>query len=373
MSDYLEYFDFDAFSGTDEYTFDFNDLDNTTAIGQEEQNSATDFNSSLLPDATAATVEPMVMNAQRALSFDWLSSPSAQRTSIKVLGPMNAKAETESSISQPFCSTTTPEARGDSQEPTVQLDSNAGLQIHQQKPEASEHHRVEEASQNSCATCSISFDDNGGLERHSSSAGHSAYVCSCDTGFTRLDALRRHVKSFDRRLPQFPCTFCKGHRGKHGFRRRDHLVQHLSGYHKFDTEEIRKVFPRNATDYDCFVCPLPGCEFHRGQEFFRLGWSEQRAQAPFRRRSNFNKHLKDAHKATPYPCPVAGCDRVEANGYMTGKGLTEHLAREHPNAPQHLTKLREELQTWYYKCDQCEERIEGLGYFNIHCRLFHQL
>lgn len=58
MSDYLEHFDFDAISGSDEYTFDFRWLDDTPLIGQEEQSTVPDPAFSLLPDAPAAPVEP---------------------------------------------------------------------------------------------------------------------------------------------------------------------------------------------------------------------------------------------------------------------------------------------------------------------------
>ncbi|KAI0843675.1 hypothetical protein F5Y06DRAFT_302773 [Hypoxylon sp. FL0890] len=345
MSDYLEYFDFDAFSGTDEYTFDFNDLDNTAPIGQEEQNSAIDSNALLLPNATAAPVEP----------------------------PMNAKAETEPLDAQPYSSSTNSETH-DFREPRVWFESIAGAKNHRHDLDESDHHRVQGVSQNSCAACNTVFSTNFELEGHAFHEGHGAFVCSCSTVFTRLDALRRHVASLRKEIPKFPCTFCKRHRGKHGFRRRDHLVQHLSGYHKFDPEEIGKVCPPQKRAWDIFwACPLPGCEFHRGEAFHILGRREKKQQAPFSKRSSYYKHLKDVHGVTPFPCPVAGCERVDAKGYVVERGLEKHLAREHSNSSQHLAKFREELCQQLDKCAQSGVDIWGLGDFNILRRLLHQL
>lgn len=58
MSDYLEFFDFDAFPDSDEYTLDFQDLGNLYPTGGEEQNFAPNATLPPLLDATTALVEP---------------------------------------------------------------------------------------------------------------------------------------------------------------------------------------------------------------------------------------------------------------------------------------------------------------------------
>ncbi|OTA91057.1 hypothetical protein M434DRAFT_357891 [Hypoxylon sp. CO27-5] len=286
---------------------------------------------------------------------------------------MNIDAETEPSKSQSYYSAAALETHNDSRDQNIQLESHAGLNLDQHKLDVPDHCQVLGASKNTCLECKVPFKTQRGLEQHAREQGHSTFLCSCDEVFARYDALIRHVKSFRKETPKFPCIFCKRHRGKHGFRRRDHLVQHLSGYHKFDDEEIVKACPPKNDPFDCFDCPRPGCEFHGGQWFHDLEWSEQRKQAPFKKRSTYNKHLKDVHKVTPFPCPVPGCERVDTKGYMADNGLKKHLAREHSNAPHHLTKLLEELGIWWHNCDHCGKQIHSLGDFNIHRQLAHQL
>ncbi|KAI0100716.1 hypothetical protein F4776DRAFT_518051 [Hypoxylon sp. NC0597] len=287
---------------------------------------------------------------------------------------MNVEARTDPSNAQSYYSVAALETHNDSRDQIVHLESDAGIETHQHKPNVPDHYPVQGASKNSCLECKASFALKCDLELHAQKEGHGVLLCSCGVGFTRPDALRRHVVSFRKETPKFPCTFCKRHRGKHGFRRQDHLVQHLSGYHKFDEDEIGKVCPLVSPVWpDYLACPHPGCEFYRGKGFNRLGWNEQKKQGPFQKRSNYSKHLKDVHNVAPFPCPVPGCERVEAKGYMSDNGLKKHLAREHPNALEYLEKLREEICIRRYDCDQCGERIYGLGEFNIHRQLSHKL
>ncbi|KAI1139842.1 hypothetical protein F5Y05DRAFT_334327 [Hypoxylon sp. FL0543] len=288
---------------------------------------------------------------------------------------MNAGTETGPLNAQPYSLSTTLETHDDSRGPRIQVESNVPLNSHGHDPDASGHHRVQGASRNSCAACNASFSHNNALERHAQQEGHVAFVCSCSKQFTRPDALHRHIASFRKETPAFPCPSCKRHRGKHGFRRRDHLVQHLSGYHKVDPKKIWLLCPQWKPAYSDSVCPLPGCEHHRGREFHDLPSDDEKIkQKPFRNESSYKNHLKYAHNATPFPCPVAGCKRVDAKGYLTDIGLMEHLARDHSNAPRHLVKLQEELVHPLGKeCDQCGITIRDLGEFNIHRRLLHQV
>ncbi|KAI0384720.1 hypothetical protein F5Y04DRAFT_277449 [Hypomontagnella monticulosa] len=50
-----------------------------------------------------------------------------------------------------------------------------------------------------------------------------------------------HIKSKHVDLGQHPCMLCHGHQGVNGFSRRDHLVQHLAGYHKVDVDMIKTL------------------------------------------------------------------------------------------------------------------------------------
>lgn len=90
----------------------------------------------------------------------------------------------------------------------------------------------------SCLRCFRTFPNTTQLNRHAKESGHKAYGCPCGANFSRFDALARHVKSKPDSLPQHPCMLCHGRQGASGFSRRDHLVQHLTGYHKVDGDII---------------------------------------------------------------------------------------------------------------------------------------
>ncbi|KAI1381316.1 hypothetical protein F4677DRAFT_440532 [Hypoxylon crocopeplum] len=400
MSDYLQYFDPDALLDPNEYTLSFTDFDNMDWIGQEEQNiapnvdpfdfgdfdmpligqegqnNALDFGSSLLPDATAAPVEPTIQHhpislpgvaniIQTSPAFSQPHVQPAQPPSITGTTRMNTTSLAESLLAQPCHLTATPE---------VHVDRKAHPDNHGHGSDVSSHYRVQGPSRFSCAECHSSFPTRGDLRIHANDQRHSQIICACGEKFSRTDVLSRHVASFRKATKKFPCTFCKRHRGNQGFRRQDHLVQHLLGYHKFETEEVQKICPTSfkTKSYYILVCPDPQCEFYRGDEYWRLGWSNRNAQSPFKKQSDYSKHLKDVHEISRFPCPVAGCDRVDAKGYMAANGLMKHLACQHPGEPQRLEDFRERLGMGSYNCNRCNKRIYDLGEFNLHRRLAHQ-
>ncbi|KAI1102024.1 hypothetical protein F4804DRAFT_314278 [Jackrogersella minutella] len=247
--------------------------------------------------------------------------------------------------------------------------------VHHYDPDTSDHHQVHGSIPFSCAECGASFPNKTRLERHAYDDRHNAVACSCGKRFSRLDSLNRHLDSFRKDIRRFSCPRCKRYRGNNGFRRRDHLIQHLSGYHKIAWQEIQKAFSIREKEYafeEC-DCPAPMCEFHLGANFQCLSWIEREVQAPFKTKSQFNKHLKEAHEVTPCPCPVAECKRTGAKGYMTVHGLEKHLIREHTKFPQHLAKCHE-LRMQNRECDNCGENIGGhRGYLNLHRQLAHQI
>ncbi|KAI1388505.1 uncharacterized protein F4822DRAFT_443440 [Hypoxylon trugodes] len=325
MSDYLGTFDFDAFSAPNEYTFDFSALDSTYPIGQEPQPSVVDFNQSLPPVATVATVEPTTVNPATAQGrFEY--------------HPMTAQAP----------------------------ENSRSLKNKQHSPHASDHYPIQMLPPFACVECNKEFGTRQELNKHAETKQHRCCQCSCEALFARTDALDRHCSYFGKDNQDFPCRFCKNHRGSHSFRRRDHLVQHLRGYHKFDQEEVRKASPRErrgGTFQGC--CPYPYCELHRDEELTFL-------QNPFQKPSEYSKHLKDFHKVTPFPCPVSECERTGPKGYISGKGLEKHLIQQHSEDTQSLARLREELQHTHRSCPTCGRNDMPLAEFNLHVRIFHR-
>ncbi|KAI2632606.1 hypothetical protein GGS26DRAFT_591046 [Hypomontagnella submonticulosa] len=128
-------------------------------------------------------------------------------------------------------------------------------------------------------------------EGHAKESGHKAYGCPCGANFSRFDALARHVKSKPDSLPQHPCMLCHGRQGASGFSRRDHLVQHLTGYHKVDGDIISTLIAS--------IPMVAGTATDEG------GSSAQQAQAP------------------PSSGPVAGHINEFTNGYVGHASLLE--------------------------------------------------
>ncbi|KAI1805688.1 hypothetical protein F4811DRAFT_513874 [Daldinia bambusicola] len=222
---------------------------------------------------------------------------------------------------------------------------------------------------NSCIECNASFDTLSLLNNHAMKTQHYSFACLCGERFSRYDAQGRHIKSFRKDSRSYPCNLCKRHRGRKAFHRRDHLVQHLRGYHQLDTKEITnhcpKVNPRQQSDAysPVLVCPFVGCEHYRDKEFRNLDEFEQQEQCPFKSKSHYSNHLKDAHGEVPFPCHVLECDRVGSKGYLREKALKRHLAAQHPDAPEYSPASRKKYQ---YNCAHCRQSFEALWRLGYH-------
>ncbi|KAI1324723.1 hypothetical protein F5Y16DRAFT_380207 [Xylariaceae sp. FL0255] len=58
---------------------------------------------------------------------------------------------------------------------------------------------------------------------------------------SRIDVARRHIQSFNKEADKYPCMYCEQYQGNQGFRRREHLAQHLKVYHRLDQEKIKEI------------------------------------------------------------------------------------------------------------------------------------
>ncbi|KAF0328140.1 amp-binding enzyme protein [Colletotrichum asianum] len=214
---------------------------------------------------------------------------------------------------------------------------------HQRRPHLEGHRRLETSHPFSCAECKEVFNSKAKLQQHANEAQHSPFACVCGRKFARLDVLNRHLDSLGNEMPKYPCSFCKKHRGNNGFKRRDHLVQHIRGYHKFEAEEkLGDILPSRRGKYGIPpVCPYPGCEFHRGDFFKDLSAEEQRSTKPFSTQAEYTKHMKEAHDFTPFPCNVAGCIKTGKKGYSREKDLINHRKKEHSEAAPYVPKPRD--------------------------------
>ncbi|KAI0966002.1 hypothetical protein F4678DRAFT_309057 [Xylaria arbuscula] len=239
------------------------------------------------------------------------------------------------------------------------------IRAHQETPHLPRHHEVWDESALACAECGEAVAQRWQLLKHAKDQKHSPYACFCGVKFARNDVLIRHLKSFTKESAQYPCTFCKRHRGKQAFRRRDHLVQHLRGYHKMESEDINEISPPTSRvqSRQVLSCPHADCEAYRDDSFKALGWTEQFEGRPFPKQSDYNKHMRDVHQESTFSCPVGSCDRVGAKGYMREKDLIKHLADKHPEAPSYSYAPPKPSK---YRCGRCAKELDSLYTLQFH-------
>ncbi|CAG8957837.1 hypothetical protein HYFRA_00000177 [Hymenoscyphus fraxineus] len=197
---------------------------------------------------------------------------------------------------------------------------------HQERPHTLGHGRRSTAAPYDCIQCGESSFSKADLLRHAKKQQHQPYACECGASFSRLDVLNRHLEKFSDEEPKYPCKYCKLHRGPEGFRRHDHLLQHMRNYHNHDIES------KNLLKYSFPVCSYPECPEYRDESFTKMSRKEQDQNKPFSSRSAYTKHMREAHNETPYPCDVPGCLRVGRKGYFREKDLIKHRKDEHPES-----------------------------------------
>jgi hypothetical protein len=182
------------------------------------------------------------------------------------------------------------------------------------------------------------------LLRHATEFQHRPYACECGGQYSRLDVPNRHLNTFAIYEPKFPCTFCRLHRGPDGFRRADHLAQHLTNYHNHESE--RKV---RSSWYNFPVCPHPNCPQHRDESFTKLLLRMQQGRNPF----PFNLRLPSiCGMSTTNPnflVMYLDVSVLGEKGYSRQKDLKKHREDTHPNsAPYVITR-----QSPFVKCHHC--------------------
>lgn len=122
------------------------------------------------------------------------------------------------------------------------------------------HGHVQSAHPNTCMECQESFRNTSDLISHGLNEEHAPFMCKCGKSFTRDDVLRRHVKAYQPELQKYACPHCKSGPGRKSFKRKDHLTQHIRGYH-----HIGKVqYPLSRGIY---LCPHSDCLQYREPSF----------------------------------------------------------------------------------------------------------
>jgi len=203
-----------------------------------------------------------------------------------------------------------------------------------------------------CAQCSQSFSNHEDLGYHASDTGHIAYKChSCDSTFSRRDVMLRHRLKHSTPKIKYSCDHCKKWRAPNGFKRKDHLTQHLRNYHHIDLPNLGN-YPRSDTQNPSFrnYCLLHGCALFRSP----IDAAEEMAlqgNPLFTTRTAFTKHMRE-HDISIFPCTFAGCKRVNGKGFFQKRAFIKHMKAEHGIDP--MAEAEEEVdgatetadQTW---------------------------
>jgi hypothetical protein len=211
---------------------------------------------------------------------------------------------------------------------------------HERTLHVSGHGRALTSTLNDCVECEETFPTKANLLRHAKETQHQPYGCECGSLFSRLDVLNRHLESFSNEDPKYPCTYCKLHRGSNGFRRLDHLKQHIRNYHHLEMDDER-TGAESRLKYTFPVCSHYGCPQYRDMAFLQLPRKSQAENKPFNSQSAYTKHMRDEHNECTFPCDVPGCSRIGRRGYFREKDLLNHRRQEHPDAPKYVVAKRE--------------------------------
>ncbi|EUC51009.1 hypothetical protein COCMIDRAFT_62707, partial [Bipolaris oryzae ATCC 44560] len=112
--------------------------------------------------------------------------------------------------------------------------------------------------------------------------------------------------------PRFPCRYCRKYRGSKGFKRRDHLIQHVRNYHHIGENDRDENW-----SYGRYWCRNLGCAHKAGKDGI------------FSTSREYIKHMRTIHDESEFPCPQPGCDRVNSKGYFRKADLRTHLRKVH--------------------------------------------
>ncbi|TEY67138.1 hypothetical protein BOTCAL_0129g00100 [Botryotinia calthae] len=173
------------------------------------------------------------------------------------------------------------------------------------------------ATKLACHQCGDLFDSRGQLDYHALRSGHSAYNCrypDCESTAGRFSDLIRHQARHKKDVPRHPCPHCRTYRGNNGFKRKDHLRQHITNFHKIEPNHIGWI----------------GSSPFRCKHFNCQGYNVMIRQN-LRSLDDLTQHMLTEHNSSAFTCDKMSCDRVGLNGFDTKKLLQDHIKKEHPS------------------------------------------
>lgn len=185
-----------------------------------------------------------------------------------------------------------------------------------QKTALRDHIRDTHPELRSCNQCQAAFSNIATLGKHASETGHASFFCledDCGKTFSRFDVFQRHLDTHRSNVRRFPCQHCRRHRGANGFKRKDHLTQHLRNYHHIGVDDVSGN-SRSCPHGDCPEWKPAGT---RGD------------QHAFQKGSDYIAHMRKVHKESEFPCTEPGCDRTGPKGYFRMRDFQKHKLKAH--------------------------------------------
>ncbi|KAF7933855.1 uncharacterized protein EAE98_003564 [Botrytis deweyae] len=200
-----------------------------------------------------------------------------------------------------------------------------------------------------CHQCEDLFEDTVKLDSHARRSGHSAYICrypDCESTIGRLSDLIRHQARHKKDVPRHPCPHCSTYRGNNGFKRKDHLRQHISSYHKIETNYTGFIYASP------FLCKHVSC-----QDYATIDSQDLRSL------DDLTHHMLTEHNSSAFICDKVSCDRVGLNGFETKKLFQDHIKKDHPSPFQctHPGCDRVGSKGWLRERDQKKHMFQKHG------------
>ncbi|KAF2000875.1 hypothetical protein P154DRAFT_491091 [Amniculicola lignicola CBS 123094] len=205
---------------------------------------------------------------------------------------------------------------------TLQCDISDCEFWYHRNPEYLSHLRYKHPDVYRCNECLKECGNEWALGIHRSQTGHALIVCAfsgCGKRFSRQDTYSRHRSTHDEASTRHPCKYCRKYRGSNGFKRRDHLLQHIRGYHNIQEKKTSTSTHQYLFDR---CCPHKKCS---GFRLPQNAWGYTTLKSS----TEYAKHMREVHNESDFPCPRPGCDRVGAKGYFRKADLRTHLKKVH--------------------------------------------
>ncbi|KUJ23274.1 uncharacterized protein LY89DRAFT_177754 [Mollisia scopiformis] len=197
-----------------------------------------------------------------------------------------------------------------------------------------------------CNKCQIGFDTPTKLDQHCSSSNHAGYHCpypNCNSECGQSRDLQKHQLIHKKTTARYPCNHCRAYRGMNGFKRKDHLRQHIRKYHRIEDYDFNEYCYHGSCYHKSFQS-LEEYTDHTLQEHQSMPYicrqkdCDRKDMNGFANKNELEFHAKNDH-ALPYRCSFLACDRVGTKGWRRKVDMAKHMAKKHGQVVEAATVL----------------------------------